>query len=62
VADGQLPEIRFGRLAGGEAQAALDGAREPVLDDPEAILRGDGGQSGIVAQNLADVVLADQRE
>jgi hypothetical protein len=36
--------------------------RKPLVDNPESVFRRDGRQSCVVAQNLADAVLADERE
>jgi len=49
-------------FTGGKAQAAFHGPWKPLVDNPESVFRRDGRQSCVVAKNLVDAVLADERE
>src|ERR1700761_927830 len=62
VADGELAKIGGRAFTGGKAQAAFHSSRKPLVDNPESVFRRDGRQSCVVAKNLVDAVLADERE
>jgi hypothetical protein len=62
VADGELAKTGGRPLTGGKAQAALHGPRKPLVDNPESVFRRDGRQRCVVAKNLVDAVLANERE
>ena len=62
VADGKLAKIGGWTFTRGKAQAAFHSPRKPLVDNPESVFRRDGRQSCVVAKNLVDAVLADERE
>jgi hypothetical protein len=62
VADGKLAKIGGRSFTGGKAQSAFHGPRKPLVDNPESVFRRDGKQSCVLAKNLINAVLADDRE
>jgi hypothetical protein len=62
LVDGEFAKIAVWPPAGSKAQAAFHGPRKPFVNNPVLILGRDGRQSSVVAENLADAVLADEPE
>jgi hypothetical protein len=57
-----LPKWEAGLLLAAKRRPHFHGPREPLVDNPESVFRRDGRQSCVVAKNLVDAVLADERE